>query len=62
MWLRVDAHFYEGTIPKRKGLVVRVVTLKQNKIEIVFNELDSNKATIEAVFLTFGRILCFLFI
>ena len=52
MWLRVGAPFYEGTIPKRKGLVVRVVTLKQNKIEIVFNELDSNKATSEAVFLT----------
>ena len=34
----------------------------RNKIEIVFNELDSNKATSEAVFFNFSRILCFLFI
>ena len=62
MWLRVGAPFYEGTIPKRKGLVVRVVTLKQNKLQIVFNELDSNKATSEVIFLTLARSLTFLFI
>ena len=50
MWLRVDAPFYVGTSPRNQGLVVRAVPLKQNKIEIVFNELDSHEATSEVIF------------
>ena len=50
MWLRVDAPFYVGTSPRNQGLVVRAVPLKQNKLQIVFNELDSHEATSEVIF------------